>query len=102
MESETIGFVKTRCPYIPAPEVPLSWVDPEGNRMFLITKRWARRQLCQMWPSFSQSQKAELIAEVVGYCKDLARLTSSKLETATVKAVLDMHLNYDTLEIHPI
>jgi hypothetical protein len=43
MKSETIGFVKTRCPSIPAPEVLFSWVDPEWNQICLINKRWARR-----------------------------------------------------------
>lgn len=101
-EGETISFVKMHCPTIPVPEVIFSWIDHEWNRAFTICKRPEGTELGDRWPSLSESQKIAIVHQVLGYCHELAQLTSSRFETATGKGIVDSYLDTDNPPDHPI
>ena len=93
-EGDIINIVKTRCPNIPVPEVVFNWFDRDWNRSFLITKRIPGRTLDESWTSLSSSQQFGIAKKLAGYCSDLSKITSRRLESATgAHGVCDDHLN---------
>jgi Ser/Thr protein kinase RdoA (MazF antagonist) len=93
-ESDTINFVKTQCPSIPLPEVIFSWIDRDWNRSFTLLKRVSGKTLHESWPSLSELQRAAIVQTVAGYIKELSQLTSSRVESASGKGVLEGHLDH--------
>ena len=83
LESGTIKFVKTHCPDMPVPEVIFSWIDHDWNRSFMFTKWFYGRSLGQKWSSWSPSQRSKITQEIVGYCTELAKISSPRFQTAS-------------------
>jgi Phosphotransferase enzyme family len=100
-ESDTIHFVKTHCPSIPLPEVIFTWIDRDWNRSFFLFKRVSGKTLNESWLSLSEVQRSEIVQTVAGYCKELSHLTSSKVESASGKGIIECHLDYPKPHSHP-
>jgi hypothetical protein len=82
LESDTIKFVKTHCPDLPVPEIIFSWIDHDWKRSFMFTKWFYRSTVNNKWASWSPSQRSKIIQEIVGYCTELAKVSSPRFQTA--------------------
>ncbi len=83
VEGDTIGFVRTKFPSVPVPEVLSFWVDREWNRSYLVMKRVPGKMLHCVWPVLSADQRKDLGVEVARYCALMATLTSFRFESPT-------------------
>ena len=89
LEKDTIDFVKGHCPNIPVPQIIYSRIDHDWSRTFLIMKRMPGNTLYQVQRQLDPSQRSQIAQQVAEYCTDFSKLTSSKLESANSKGIID-------------
>jgi hypothetical protein len=80
-EATTIRWVNKNVPSVPTEEIIYDWIDPEWNRVIMITKRVPGETYQDAWHSLTTQQKLYVADQIAGYAKALSEKTSDYVET---------------------
>jgi hypothetical protein len=79
-EVNTLNYLATTYPDIPAPKVLRDWVDSNG-RYFVLQEQIQGQTLEQAWPLLSESQKMAIADQVIEVRNQLRSITSTSIQS---------------------